>query len=76
MSRPAHRFRVVVDFYAAPMEAENAELLRCGIGAYIANYVNKYAAFPGIGAGVVLEGFPDLYDQDEKRAQIETPFNG
>ena len=58
-----HRWRAVVDFYA----------YEDGDPEQIAEWLRRYVT-QTFSCGVV-EGYPDVYDQDEKRAKIETPFS-
>lgn len=60
-----HRWRAVVDFYAPELDPDGLERLHELVRAQFTEW------FP---CGVV-EGYPDVYDQDEKRAKIETPFD-
>ena len=62
-----HRWRAVVDYYEE--EDSGTGTLAQTMAEYIRAQFTK--AFP---CGVV-EGYPDVYDQDEKRAKIETPFH-
>ena len=66
-----HRWRAVIDFYAdedlqAPHIAVDQRL------AFVHDVIRE--AFTNWFPCGVVEGYPDVYDQDEKRAKIETPL--
>jgi len=63
-AKTVHRWRLVADLYAYPFDGVMHERVTELVRTFLS------AIFP---LGVV-EGFPDLYDQDERRARIETPF--
>ena len=63
-----HRWRAVIDFYATEDGPHGTTTRGEAMAEMIRAQFTKWCP-----CGVV-EGYPDVYDQDEKRAKIETPL--
>jgi len=68
-----HRWRAVVDFYAYETPNATVEVMESMIQVMESMIRRQFTKWFPCG---VVEGYPDVYDQDEKRAKIETPFGG